>query len=1535
MAKIFKAIVVGALVSFGIALLLPFIGAASPFIGLFGISNAIIAVLVGGGITGGLSALLAPSMDLSTTRNRPRTTVDANATMKWIFGETALATDIIFAASHGAKNQFYSYIIAGAAHEIDSYGSLYINDEIVTFTGDAATGNWAGVLWRQTNLGTDVQTAFIDIDADDNFAPGLWPATADGLGMAHYRLRWAINKDKISSGVPTRVTQVVKGGPVYDPRLDSTRGGTGLHRADDQSTWEYNDGTDDIGANWALVVLRYLIGWKINGKLVIGVGIDPDDIDMDQAIAAANVCEASIDGKPRYRVGGILPVTNDHPSIISQLEGAINGKVALVGGKYYIWAPNDDLTPFSTIDESDLIRDVGVNFTPSGPMEKLYNTARGSFVSGSATDLFNLVPYPEVTESAAVTEDGGVRILNHDLAMVQDVSIAERVVRGMVRRSRFGATWRFALGPKGLTFQVFTVTTLNIQETNNVNVTVRIIDMSYSISGAVVLEVIEEDSSIYDTSAALGTPVTQLDPAGFDPRTKIPVTGLASLDITVRGDQGTATDGLKVTWDDPGPWVVETQVQYKVASETDFQSVPAHRVDVQTAIILPVEQNTLYDIKARHITRFGVVGDFVAITDTTGDDFTGGGTTVGFTSNFAYDDLDTTQLAAGASRYAMLSDSGDDTSGSQNNFHLTQAILLNKVDDDAFLRSIFYDGVRPSDAIIFFISTTRWFHFKITQIGTIVGTGTATAYKFNVTLIEHVDGDPTANQPSTAGNLVEFQFSQPLDNAFNLLIDPDFDLSTGFLVNDSFWDEFIKDTGPGTVDSVITFQAGLGANGSNAVDMRRGNHDFSQVQLIAYRKHRTNFGSFEFRIRYKTTNAAEGNIDFFTVFAQGYTNVEDTTVNSSIDKTVDLTPSLNVWKTARIVVDVPANDTSQYWRFGVSFTANFAPATDNLRIDSIFVYGVPDAFGNEVIDTLVITGLVPEADTVADANKVLQADGTWVANAGGGDVTAVPTPVDNQLAIWTSATAIEGHPDLLWTGTALQVRNATSYAEFDHDGTDFNTTFVNTTDWNITGLTNIRIGAGIDLQFLDNDNIFMGTTQQGQLRWNSGLGAFVMNTGVGNLIQLSIAANEYILLSDTPDVIKLNQTVNVEQTISQLERLTAPGDTVTRGQWWVRDDAPGQSPMFTDDAGVDIDLSATGGGGDMLLGTVQDITAAKEYQDNIELRFGDSADVLIDFTSVDFVIQVVNTTADFRLILGGENAIIANADAAIDLYFNSSLKFSTNINGIFVTDSVYIAQQALANSNIANAGQFWVRNDASQTPMFTDDLGADSELNAGGVGDMLLGTVQSITAAKEFNDSIELRFGSDNDARMYFNNAISTLFLDLNDNKDFVIRGGTGGTENLISLKDNGPIELYFNGALEFRTQDHNATDNITGAEVQHFDGTFYDVGLARMPKVNFTANTTISDTHWHKRLVHNGTIDASRNLTFNTETSQPQDVVLWVLAKNGPVVLVDGTMVLHLYDGGGAVPPTGNITIARGGWATVVKDADSAAHVTGVGLSS
>ncbi|KKK64187.1 hypothetical protein LCGC14_2986750, partial [marine sediment metagenome] len=367
----------------------------------------------------------------------------------------------------------------------------------------------------------------------------------------------------------------------------------------DQATWEYNDGTDDIGANWALIVLRYLIGWQINSKLVIGMGIDPDDIDMDQAMAAANVCEETVDAKSRFKIGGIFETNNDHPYVIRQLEAAIGGSVAKIGGKYFIWAPNDDLSAaFSSIGEGEFIAEAGVEFSPAGQIEDLFNTVRGRYVEPD--ELYQPISYNEVVESSAVTEDGKTRMMDQDFSIIQDFSIAQRIGRYLVRRSRFSGTWKFAMGPSGLRFRPFDVTTLNCIETNNSNETVRIIDMEYGVSGVVLFEVIEEDSSIYDTSDALGSSVIQNDPGVLDPTTTVAVAGLNVAAATFTGGGNTVIDALNITWTDPGGLVAETEIRYRKNGSGDpYEYVPASHISLQQAIVTGINTGTTYEVGAR------------------------------------------------------------------------------------------------------------------------------------------------------------------------------------------------------------------------------------------------------------------------------------------------------------------------------------------------------------------------------------------------------------------------------------------------------------------------------------------------------------------------------------------------------------------------------------------------------------------------------------------------------------------------------------------------------------------------------------------------------------------------------------------------------------------------------------------------------------------------------------------------------------------------------------------------------------------------
>ena len=599
--NLFKAVVVGTLVFMTG-------GAAAAYLAGNAIAWGTLAIQ--GAVLSGLSTVVGylsrPSNDRQAANDRLNMSVNATAEGKFVFGETASGTDVVYQEKIGDDKVLF--IVAAAWHEIESYGKLYFNDEEITLDGTGlSTGDWAGAVKVYRNLGELTQDALV-------IPTSTWPPSAKGAGVAHFALLFDLagdkGQEKLGGGIPSRITQVIKGAKVYDPRLDTSIGGSGSHRVDDQSTWEWS-------ANWALIVAHYLLGYRQNGKLIYGVGVEAGDIDWQQVADMAAVCDTTVDGAAKYEIGGIIPISNDHEAVIKQLESAIDGKVAKIGGKYYIYAPHDDTADVKmVITDDDIIAQSGVNFSPTAGLQTLYNTATGQYISPA--QLFQFVSYPEVVETTALEDDGKARIVQYDFALLQSEKIAQRVARERIRRSRFTGSMSLAMGPKYIALKPFDVVQVNIKETDNQPELFRVIRIVGSVNGYAEIELIEEDASIYDVSSALGPALTQLSPNAYDPTQAITPVNVQAANVVVQGE-GSAKDAIRVTWNNPGAFVENSEVRYRVTgSDSDY--IYVQTTSLSSAIISSIEPLTQYDIQVRHITRELVLSDYVQITHTSGDE---------------------------------------------------------------------------------------------------------------------------------------------------------------------------------------------------------------------------------------------------------------------------------------------------------------------------------------------------------------------------------------------------------------------------------------------------------------------------------------------------------------------------------------------------------------------------------------------------------------------------------------------------------------------------------------------------------------------------------------------------------------------------------------------------------------------------------------------------------------------------------------------------------------------------------------------------
>lgn len=181
------------------------------------------------------------------------------------------------------------YSVAGPLQGLEA---PYVDYAPVAFSGMAATGYYAGFLWRDFRLGLLSETA---LTPHFSGMPG-WSTAHKLSGKAAILWNMLFDKDgkRFASGVPP-TGAVWLGVKCYDPRLDSTYpGGSGSCRIDDEDTWPY---TECPG----LHALTYALGRYRNGKKVFGLGMPPAGLRIADFVALANVCDAN-----GWKVGGVI-----------------------------------------------------------------------------------------------------------------------------------------------------------------------------------------------------------------------------------------------------------------------------------------------------------------------------------------------------------------------------------------------------------------------------------------------------------------------------------------------------------------------------------------------------------------------------------------------------------------------------------------------------------------------------------------------------------------------------------------------------------------------------------------------------------------------------------------------------------------------------------------------------------------------------------------------------------------------------------------------------------------------------------------------------------------------------------------------------------------------------------------------------------------------------------------------------------------------------------------------------------------------------
>ncbi|MDQ5915938.1 MAG: hypothetical protein QG584_1831, partial [Pseudomonadota bacterium] len=344
MAKALKTIgmVVGvvALVAATAGMALPAVAAtattAATAGGIAGVASAATLTAIGtigsiaAGVIGVATAAFAPKPSFSQEGSPTTFQTNPQSGLPYCIGRTRMSGLRIHAdtydssyKSEGRDDALSFAVLLSAGGEIEEIESFKADKVPVTF--DPSTGMAIGTYstWMAQRLwlgGQQIGDTAVQLAFGGANVPG-WTTAHKISGTTHglWTLRFDPKGNNFGAGVP-EPEWIGKWVKVYDPRKDSTYpGGSGSHRALDESTYEWSN-------NPALHALTWALGRWQNGKKTLGIGAPPATIRTADFVEAANVADAN-----EWTCGGVEWSTDSKWAILKRMLQAGGAEPTMTG----------------------------------------------------------------------------------------------------------------------------------------------------------------------------------------------------------------------------------------------------------------------------------------------------------------------------------------------------------------------------------------------------------------------------------------------------------------------------------------------------------------------------------------------------------------------------------------------------------------------------------------------------------------------------------------------------------------------------------------------------------------------------------------------------------------------------------------------------------------------------------------------------------------------------------------------------------------------------------------------------------------------------------------------------------------------------------------------------------------------------------------------------------------------------------------------------------------------------------------------------
>ncbi len=357
----------------------------------------------------------------------------------FVLGRAAVKGHQTYHNSQGDNSKWYHEVIElcdlpGATlerliidGEYSAIGDVYV---------DGSAGDVGNIIVAK-NKDSDSHRAFIrTYDGTQTAADALlvshfaeddrrWTTDHKLTGICYAVLSYYFDRKRFSRGVPELSFEML-GIPVYDPRKDTSVGGSGAHRWADPSTWEQSE-------NLIVLVYNILRGIAAPGGAVWGGDCEHEDLPMANWVAAMNACDVDLGGRKKY-TGGIEVKWTDAPAdIIEQLLAGCNGQITELGGVYRVQVDAPATAVVSVTDDDFIVSDPS-EMDPFPGLEGTFNG--GTVVHPDPAQLWNASQPHTVTNPSLETQDGTQRLFDLQLPVVHNTAQAKQVLNAAVNDGR-------------------------------------------------------------------------------------------------------------------------------------------------------------------------------------------------------------------------------------------------------------------------------------------------------------------------------------------------------------------------------------------------------------------------------------------------------------------------------------------------------------------------------------------------------------------------------------------------------------------------------------------------------------------------------------------------------------------------------------------------------------------------------------------------------------------------------------------------------------------------------------------------------------------------------------------------------------------------------------------------------------------------------------------------------------------------------------------------------------------------------------------